>query len=263
MTSAFPDEQTASAAGIFRPCHLAREDMVFRDFRLPQMQQELGLMVHDANLFSAAAPFSVRDSFTAFVRDGAALAAANGTEKARSEFIIAPVLVELRRALSDNFQLFSGLEWEVDADRGLNGCCDFLLTKGESQHILGAPLVAVVETKSDSIRSGLGPCIAAMYVAQLANQQAKTSLARVHGVVSTGSAWKFLRMEGNVVTIDIPEYYIDNLPKIMGILREIVQGTLAAERVLLSSGRRSDEDDRNPWPECVRIRQICDNNYTW
>jgi hypothetical protein len=225
MTSALASALRGSPAGIFRPCHLAREDMAFREFSLPQVQQGLGLTIRDANLSGAAAPFPVRDSFADFVRDGVALATANGTEKARSEFIIAPVLVELRRSLHDTFHLFSGLEWEVDADRGLNGYCDFLITKGESQHILGTPFVAVVETKSDSIRSGLGQCIAAMYAAQLANQQAKTSLAQVHGVVSTGSTWKFLRLEGNAVTIDIPEYYIDNLPKIMGILREIVQGT--------------------------------------
>ena len=44
----------------------------------------------------------------------------------------------------------------------------------------------------------------------------------MYGVVSTGTAWKFLTLEANVVTIDIPEYYIDNLPKIMGILKHIV-----------------------------------------
>jgi hypothetical protein len=198
--------------------------MAFQEFSLPQVQQGLRLMIRDANLSGTAAPFPVWDSFAGFVRDGVAVATANSTDKARSEFIIAPVLVELRRALHDSFHLFSSLEWEVDADRGLNGYCDFLLTKGESQHILGAPFVAVVEAKNDIIRSGLGQCIAAMHAAQLANQQAKTALAQVHGIVSTGSTWKFLRLEGNVVTIDIPEYYIDNLPKIMGILREIVGG---------------------------------------
>src|SRR5438067_722775 len=111
MTSASANSFAASAPGSFRLCHLAREDMAFRDFSFPQVQQELGLKIHDADLFSEAVPFPVRDSFAALVRDGAALAVANGTEKARSEFIIAPVLVELRRALSDNFQLFSGLEW--------------------------------------------------------------------------------------------------------------------------------------------------------
>ena len=73
------------------------------------------------------------------------------------------------------------------------------------------------------IRTGLGQCIAAMYGAQLCNQQTGGKIGRVYGVVSTGSTWKFLQLEGSVVTIDVPEYYIDNLPKLMGIFRQIVE----------------------------------------
>lgn len=199
--------------------------MAFRDFSFPQVQHDLGLALHDADLFAAAPPFPVRDEFLAFLRDGIALAVANSTEKAKSEFIIAPVLLELRRSLGNSFSLFSGLEWEVDASRGLNGYCDFILTRGESQYVLGAPFVALVEAKNDIIRTGLGQCIAAMYAAQLANDKAQTPIPTIHGVVSTGSAWKFLQLQGNLVTIDIPEYYVDNLPKIMGIFKRIVQGT--------------------------------------
>jgi hypothetical protein len=196
--------------------------MAFRDFTFPQVQHDLGLTIHDADLFSGAPPFPVREEFAAFIRDGVALAVANSTEKAKSEFIIAPVLLELRRALGNRFVLFSGLEWEVDASRGLNGFCDYIITKGESQYVLGAPYVALVEAKNDLIRTGLGQCIAAMYAAQLCNQQARVAIASVYGVVTTGSAWKFLRLEGQNLLFDIPEYYIDNLPKIMGILKQIV-----------------------------------------
>jgi hypothetical protein len=166
---------------------------------------------------------AVREEFAAFLRDGVALAVANSTEKAKSEFIIAPVLLELRRTLGPRFFLFSGVEWEADASRGLNGNCDFILAKGQSQYVLAAPFVAVVEAKSDLIRTGLGPCIAAMYGAQFCNRQAGRAIGRVYGVVSTGSAWKFLQLEGAALTIDVPEYYIDNLPKVMGILRQIVE----------------------------------------
>ncbi|MCI0456841.1 MAG: hypothetical protein L0Z62_07680 [Gemmataceae bacterium] len=200
-------------------------DMAFRDFSFPQVQHEFDLTIHDSDLFAATEPLPVREDFAAFLRDGVALAAANSTEKAKSEFIIAPVLLELRRSLGNRFALFSGVEWQVDADRGLNGFCDFILTRGESQHVLEAPVVAIVEAKNDVIRTGLGQCIAAMYAAQLTNQQAQAPIKAVYGVVTTGSAWKFLRLEGSAVTIDVPEYYIDNLSKIMGILREIVGTT--------------------------------------
>jgi hypothetical protein len=197
--------------------------MAFRDFSFPEVQHQLGLIVHDADLFSAAPPFAVREDFAAFLRDGVALAVANSTEKAKSEFIIAPVLLELRRALAGQFSLFSGVEWEADAARGLNGYCDFILTKGDSQYVLSAPFVAIVEAKNDLIRTGLGQCIAAMCGAQACNQKEGRAIPHVFGVVSTGSAWKFLRLEGTTLTIDVPEYYIDNLPKIMGILKQIVE----------------------------------------
>jgi hypothetical protein len=92
--------------------------MAFRDFTFPQVQRDLGLTLHDADLFSATAPFPVREDFAAFLRDGVALAVANSTEKAKSEFIIAPVLLELRRSLGNRFALFSGVEWEADPSRG-------------------------------------------------------------------------------------------------------------------------------------------------
>jgi hypothetical protein len=199
--------------------------MAFQQFTFPQVQRDLGLTLHDADLYSAAPPFPVREEFAAFLRDGVALAVANSTEKAKSEFIIAPVLLELRRALGPRFFLFSGVEWEADASRGLNGFCGFILAKGESQYVLAAPFVAIVEAKNDLIRTGLGQCIAAMYGAQICNQKSGRAPARVYGAVSTGSAWKFLQLEGTALTIDVPEYYIDNLPKVMGILRQIVEST--------------------------------------
>ncbi len=197
--------------------------MAFRDFTFPEVQDTLSLRVEDADLFSTTPPFPVRKEIAEFISDGVDVATANSTEKAKSEFVIAPVLLELRRSLGSKFVLFSGLEFDVDASRGLNGYCDFILGRGPSQHILRSPFVAIVEAKNDLIRTGLGQCMAAMYAAGLSNERAGTPISAVHGVVSTGVAWKFLRMRGNVVTLDVPEYFIDNLPKIMGILRAIVE----------------------------------------
>lgn len=45
----------------------------------------------------------------------------------------------------------------------------------------------------------------------------------VFGVVTTGSAWKFLQLRLAVVTIDIKDYYIDNAGKILGILTHVIQ----------------------------------------
>ena len=114
--------------------------MSFRDFSFPRVEQDLGLHLSDADLFPNAPECPVRDSIAEVVREGVQLALANSTEKAKSEFIIAPVLLELRRLAGGKIALFSGVEWDVDPSRGLGGYCDFILTKGGSEHVLRAPV---------------------------------------------------------------------------------------------------------------------------
>jgi hypothetical protein len=115
------------------------------------------------------------------------------------------------------------MELTVDPARGLNGVCDFIIIRSARQFILSAPLIAIALAKNDNLRSRLGQCIAAMYASQLFNQQSSTPVDPVFGVVTTGSAWKFLRLQQVVVTLDVPEYYIDNPGKVLGILTQIVQ----------------------------------------
>ena len=197
--------------------------MSFQNFSFPQVQQDLGLTVDEADLYSHVPILALREEFAAALNEGTTLALAVNTEKAKSEFIIAPLLLELRRSLGDRFGLFSGVELAVDPGRGLNGVCDFIITKSARQFILSSPLIAIVEAKNDNLRSGLGQCIASMYAAQLFNQQTSAPIEAVFGVITTGSAWKFLRLQQAVITLDVKEYYIDNAGKILGILTQIVQ----------------------------------------
>lgn len=197
--------------------------MSFADFTFPQVQQALGLTVDEADLASALPPVPLREDFVTTLTDGAAIALAINTEKAKSEFIIAPILLELRRLLGGAVGLFSGVALDVDPGKGLTGVCDFILTKATHQFILSTPLVTVVEAKNDNLRNGLGQCIAEMYAAALYNQQEGGTIEAVWGVVTTGSAWKFLRLENTTVTLDVKEYYIDNVGKILGVLRHVVE----------------------------------------
>lgn len=197
--------------------------MAFGDFTFPQVQQDLGLAVDEADLFSPVPAIPLREDFVATIMDGATIALAVNTEKAKSEFIIAPVLLEVRRLCGGAIGLFSGVALDVDPAKGLNGVCDFILTKTARQFILSAPVVTVVEAKNDNLRNGLGQCIAATYAAELYNQRAESPVPAVFGVVTTGSAWKFLRLDGTTVTLDLKEYYIDNLGKLVGVLKHIVQ----------------------------------------
>ena len=160
--------------------------------------------------------------FAERVRAGVELALAINTEKARSEFIIAPVLMEMRRILPGAFGLFSGVEFNVDPARGLNGFCDFLLTRSPLQSVLTAPLVAVVEAKNDNLRSGLGQCVASAVAAREFNSRVPGAPGLVYGAVTTGAAWKFFRLTGPRLELDRREYFVAELGHILGVFADIL-----------------------------------------
>jgi hypothetical protein len=197
--------------------------MEFRDFNFPDVQQALGLTLAEADLFEGVSAIEPTSEFAGRMRAGVDLALAINTEKARSEFIIAPVLMELRRLLGDGFGLFSGIEFDVDSSRGLNGYCDFILTRSPLQSVLTAPLIAIVEAKNDNLRTGLGQCIAAMVAAREFNARASVVVESTYGVVTTGGAWKFLKLTGPTLELDKREYFVAELGKILGIFSSILR----------------------------------------
>jgi hypothetical protein len=115
--------------------------------------------------------------------------------------------------------LFSGIDFNVDPERGLNGFCDFLISLSQEQLFVRAPVVTLVETKNENLKSGLGQCIAEMIAAQEFNRQKQNQQIKiVYGVVTIGTIWQFLQLENQVVSIDLTEYYIKDVTKILGIL---------------------------------------------
>ena len=75
-----------------------------------------------------------------------------------------------------------------------------------------------VEAKNESISSELGQCIATMIAARLFNQREGQPIDILYGAVTTGTDWKFLKLEGKTASIDINAYYIKELDKILGVL---------------------------------------------
>ncbi|MFB2835701.1 hypothetical protein [Floridanema evergladense] len=146
------------------------------------------------------------------------LANAINTEKARSELIIAPVLLEVRRHFNFQVGFFSGTEFNVDSTLGLSGYCDYILTASQEIYEISAPVITLVEAKNENIKSGLGQCIAEMVAAQRFNQQKETSINTIYGAVTTGMVWKFLKLENQTVFIDLNDYFIKEIDKILGIL---------------------------------------------
>lgn len=193
--------------------------MSYSEFTLESVQIAFDLTITErANLLDDTAMSKSSDFLKELLKEFAPLALAMNTEKARSELIIAPILVEVRKHFLDRASLFSGVELNIDRDRGLNGVCDFLLSRSPSQLMLKAPVVVVVEAKKENINGALGQCIAEMWAAKLFNQQHQNDISVIYGAATTGNDWKFLRLCDRLVEIDLTEYQLSNIGKILGIL---------------------------------------------
>ncbi len=187
--------------------------------KLDQVRQQLSLFISSgASLFAETPEVAPGEHLRQTLRENVPLALNINSEKARSEMIVAPVLIETRRAMNRGVSLFSGLDFDVDRTQGLNGYCDFLISNSPNQVFIEAPVVCLVEAKKESLQSGYPQCIAEMVAAQLFNKQHGRPLQYVLGVVTMGSEWKFLTLRDKTVFIDFDDYHISQVAKILGIL---------------------------------------------
>jgi len=145
------------------------------------------------------------------------------SEKARSEFLIAPVLNDIRLRNVKKMTFFSGCQFNVDVKRGLKGFCDFLISSQYDAVFIESPLIAVVEAKHNQDLIDAAPqCIAEMYAAQIFNEQDNHPTPVVFGVLTNGHEWLFLKLENMQVHLDSERYYLNDLPKLLGVWQIIV-----------------------------------------
>lgn len=193
--------------------------MAYSDFKLNEVIQRFGLTVNEASgMFANISEAECSDLLTTILGENIDLAVAINTEKARSEMIISPILLEVRRKFKGEISLFSGVDFTVDAQQGLNGFCDFIISSSKEQLFVRAPVITLVETKNENLKAGLAQCIAEMVAAQLFNEQQGNQIKKIYGVITIGTIWQFLKLEGKVISIDLSEYYIKDINKILGIL---------------------------------------------
>ena len=198
--------------------------MAYSDFTLSRVRDELGLTIgYESDVFASSVAIEPSALLAEMLVEFVPLGLAINSEKSRSEFIIAPILAEVRRHLKSQISLFSGKDFSVDAEKGLTGRCDFLLAATPDLMQITAPVVTIVEAKNEDVIGGLGQCMAEMVAAQIFNQKAHENIPVIYGVVTSGSVWRFLKLEQSLATIDLTEYYIDRVEKILGVLIGAIQ----------------------------------------
>ena len=182
--------------------------------------KNLGITIRQASLFSSVQPIQP----TALLLDALEhqVSIKLDSEKAKSEFIIAPIIREIIRQNTQKIAVFSGYSFEVDAEKGLTGACDYIFTSDPTMESIEAPIFFLVEAKNESIITGIPQCIAEMYAAQIVNTAAGLPPKPIYGAITFGREWQFFRLDGQVATRDTSVYPLVQLPEILGILQAIV-----------------------------------------
>jgi hypothetical protein len=217
--------------------------MPYSSFTIDKVKKEFSLTVVTKSFFQEIKPVIPSQWLTDHLNQTVEFAATLGTEKARSEFIIAPLLFELRQSLYPDLALFSGTDFTVDSTVGLNGLCDFLITRSNSEVSIEAPVLVVIEAKKGELNAGWGQCAAEMIAAQRFNLAADKPIKNIYGSVTTGTQWQFLKLTGQKLNIDVNEYSLAPVSQILGILHWMIDNT-DSDSIITSD--RAPQSPANP-----------------
>jgi hypothetical protein len=191
----------------------------YRYYKIEDLANICGITV--GNIANMLAPVTLVNP-SAFIEE---LLARNmllplNNEKAKSEFIVAPILAEVW-FMNKNFKPLSGLTFNVDSSKGLKGVCDFLISSNPNAQELESPIMCVFEAKNDAIEDWYGQCGAEMYAARLFNAQKGNNIKTIYGAVTNGFTWQFLKLENQTLYIDSFRYGTANLPQLLGAIQQI------------------------------------------
>ncbi len=201
--------------------------MPYSSFTIEEVESKFNLNLQTGHFLPNIDPISPSLMLEQFLNITLPLARETGSEKARSELIVSPILVEVRTLLNNSISLFSGEDFTVDRELGLNGICDFLISRSPIQFKINAPVIALVVgaacpqdiAKKGVLKDGWGQCIAEMVAAQRFNQLRQHSIEFIYGVVTSGTRWQFIEMKGSNITIDPEEYSFPPIEPLLGILK--------------------------------------------
>jgi hypothetical protein len=199
--------------------------MSYSNFSLREVRKRFNLSEERKTLFSNTIDQNPSDWLlqTLKYNEDAALI----SEKERSELLVSPILTELRQRNNKIFSVYSGANLDADASQGLNGECDFILTKSPQLISVESPIFCLVvrhpvEAKKDDIINAFGQCVAQMLGARIYNQNDGNLIETIYGCVTTGIEWQLLKLENSIITIDMELYSIQNLPTLLGALQAVI-----------------------------------------
>jgi len=194
--------------------------MPYSVFKFSDLRQKFGIVEETSKLFENIKTVQPSDWLKITLEKNLEMPMLS--EKAKSELLISPILIDIWEQNNKSFTIFSGVTLDVDIENGLNGECDFIITRDPKKRFsISSPIFTIVEAKNDNIPNGLPQCIAQMLGAKMFNEKENTQQV-VYGCVTNGQEWQFIKLENNKALINKDLYYFDNLPTILGVLQNII-----------------------------------------
>ena len=203
--------------------------MAYNKFTLEKVTEQFGLKVIQKDSIFAAKDVALPQPSQLLkqtLERNVTLAKSIATEKALSEFIVAPILSEILNISNKKISLFSGIDFTIDIKQGLSGRCDFIISLNDNQYFLTAPVITIVEAKKSDISLGLGQCVAEMVAAQIFNVKKNIAKKRIYGIVTTGLDWQILSLEDKNVYIENRVLTLNKVEEILGILLKMVEANI-------------------------------------
>ena len=194
--------------------------MAYPNFTLYDLRSNFGIRDQVQSLFKDVTPLPMSN----WLRDTLAMTQQMPltSEKAKSELIVTPILVELRNRNNNFFTVYSGEVLNADPAVGLSGECDFILTKDTRAFAISAPIITVVEAKKDNLELGVVQCAAQMVGIQRFNERYGAPIKTIYGCTTTADSWQFLKLTGNQVLIDQDRYFISEIETVLGVFQQII-----------------------------------------
>lgn len=193
--------------------------MPYSDFTFNDLESKFGVQNQRRRLFSALPPVEPSDNLKTDLSEAEEMSLKS--EKSKSEWIVVPILRELRRRSDKFVTIYSGENLSADPAQGLTGECDFILAKETWSYEVNFPIFQIVEAKKNDMEEGIRQCAAQLVGARVFNQKKGIQLEKLYGCSTTGDAWQFIELSDKIY-VDIHKYYLGELDELLGVLLHII-----------------------------------------
>ena len=194
--------------------------MAYSDFTLSDLEEKFGVKHQRKRLQFNSKPIQPSERLIFELEESTEMPIK--TEKAKSEWIVVPILKELRLFNQKFFTIYSGETLVGDKETGLTGECDFILTKDTLSYEINVPIFQIVEAKRNDLEEGIKQCSAQLVGAKKYNDKKGITLEKLYGCTTTGDIWQFIEYTDKLY-IDDKKYYLDKVDDLLGVFQSIIE----------------------------------------